>query len=368
MASTAMVGGVLPDSGWLFGPDSIQSDPNINESLELFAPLPSAVIGKLLEAVCSHREQHCRVLDASGVPIDLLEDPNGRISIMQFAAIWRSTIRETGEELLGIDRRAMARGTFSLMCISMLQSLTLEEALERLLLFWSIVLEDFHASLKKEGSLAFIEVNELQPSRRTVFSYSIIFSSILGPCSWLIDRRIVVSSAELRAPVDECEDFFRAVICHNTEFDQPRTRFCFDAGLLQFRPIRNREQLSAFLARCPESVILPYFSRDSVSAKVHERLRTLSPEEWPSFSEMAQCLITTPSTLRRRLADEGSSYQKIKDEIRRERAITELRCGNRPVVEIAEELGFSDPSTFYRAFKKWTGLTPSFCREPTTQT
>ncbi|MEL0251627.1 MAG: AraC family transcriptional regulator, partial [Novosphingobium sp.] len=161
-----------------------------------------------------------------------------------------------------------------------------------------------------------------------------------------------------------CEEFFRAVVCENVVFDQPKTRFYFDAELLQSRPLRNREQLSAFLARCPESVIMPYCNHDSVSAKVHERLRLLSPEEWPSFSELASCLITTPSTLRRRLADEGVSYQSIKDEIRRERATAQLRSGNRPIVEIAEELGFSDPSTFYRAFKKWTGITPSLYREP----
>jgi AraC-like DNA-binding protein len=70
----------------------------------------------------------------------------------------------------------------------------------------------------------------------------------------------------------------------------------------------------------------------------------------------------TSSTLRRRLEAGGTSYQNIKDEARRERAIEHLQLNRKSNAEIAEELGFGDPSTFYRAFRKWTGATPNAFR------
>jgi AraC-like DNA-binding protein len=64
------------------------------------------------------------------------------------------------------------------------------------------------------------------------------------------------------------------------------------------------------------------------------------------------------ATVRRRLQEEGESYQSIKDQLRRDLAISYLSDSGRSVVDIALELGFAEPSAFHRAFKKWTGASP----------
>lgn len=66
----------------------------------------------------------------------------------------------------------------------------------------------------------------------------------------------------------------------------------------------------------------------------------------------------SPQTLRRRLKDEGTSYQKLKDQLRRDMALFYLDQPDISIQGIAEMLGFAEPSTFHRAFKKWTGMTP----------
>lgn len=65
----------------------------------------------------------------------------------------------------------------------------------------------------------------------------------------------------------------------------------------------------------------------------------------------------SPSTFRkgRKLEREGCSYQEIKDEVRRGVAFEQLRLSNASIGDIAEQLGFQEPSAFHRAFKKWTG-------------
>ena len=65
----------------------------------------------------------------------------------------------------------------------------------------------------------------------------------------------------------------------------------------------------------------------------------------------------------RRLKDEGSSYQQIKDNLRRDTAVYFLSRPELSIDEIALQLGFSEPSAFHRAFKKWTGVTPGVYRQ-----
>ena len=72
----------------------------------------------------------------------------------------------------------------------------------------------------------------------------------------------------------------------------------------------------------------------------------------------------TSATLRRRVSEEGASYQQIKDQLRRDLAIGYLSHSDRSVMDIALELGFSERSAFHRAFRKWTGASPGeFRRE-----
>ena len=72
--------------------------------------------------------------------------------------------------------------------------------------------------------------------------------------------------------------------------------------------------------------------------------------------------MTTP-TLHRRLRDEGTSFQQLKDLCRRDAAIGYLTKGEYTTLQLSELMGFSDSSTFHRAFKKWTGLTPQEYRK-----
>ena len=74
-------------------------------------------------------------------------------------------------------------------------------------------------------------------------------------------------------------------------------------------------------------------------------------------SEAARALGMSERSLARALSDEGTGFRELRDEVRQERAITMLRAGER-IDRIARHLGFSDPSAFHRAFRRWTGRSP----------
>ena len=80
------------------------------------------------------------------------------------------------------------------------------------------------------------------------------------------------------------------------------------------------------------------------------------------FTAVASMLAVSPRTLARKLASEGTSYAKVQRSVMLTRAEDFLRRTSMSQAEIAERLGFSDATAFSRAFRKWTGQTPSTWR------
>ena len=96
----------------------------------------------------------------------------------------------------------------------------------------------------------------------------------------------------------------------------------------------------------------------STSAAIKSLVSIDMPNGMPSFTRIADNLHMSESSLRRRLQKETTSYQALKDEVRCEVAIDKLLNENAKVADLAEHLGFTEPSSFVRSFKGWTGQTP----------
>jgi AraC-like DNA-binding protein len=84
--------------------------------------------------------------------------------------------------------------------------------------------------------------------------------------------------------------------------------------------------------------------------------------DWPSSEQVAARLSVSLQHLRRRLREEGTSISRIREQIRRDAAISSLTGGEEPVSDLSARLGFSEPSAFRRAFRRWTGCPPGAYR------
>ncbi|AXI02194.1 AraC family transcriptional regulator [Aquirhabdus parva] len=113
----------------------------------------------------------------------------------------------------------------------------------------------------------------------------------------------------------------------------------------------------------PAQLLTQFKNISSLTSRISELLKAYVATEMPTLKEVAEQLHLSPKTLHRRLTDEGSSYQKVKDDLRRDMAIDLLGVQQLTIVDIAEQVGFSDTCTFHRAFKKWTGVTPGVYRQ-----
>ena len=119
---------------------------------------------------------------------------------------------------------------------------------------------------------------------------------------------------------------------------------------------RDEAALAAYLKEGPVQIVLP--RRDhGISGRVRLHLQRSQPQ-WPDLERTAQALAMSAATLQRHLAAESTSFQALKDQLRREIAIYRLHTSGVPLAKLAAELGFADSSSFQHAFKSWTGSPP----------
>jgi AraC-like DNA-binding protein len=97
---------------------------------------------------------------------------------------------------------------------------------------------------------------------------------------------------------------------------------------------------------------------DALRSRVAQALRRLLRGDDPTLAAVADQLRMSERTLQRRLAEQNLSFTDMLDEVRRESALEYLRARRVSVDEVAFLLGFATPSSFFRAFKRWTGTTP----------
>ncbi|MDF3837783.1 AraC family transcriptional regulator [Cupriavidus basilensis] len=322
------------------------------------------------------------VLQAAGIAPALLAVPQARVSSASYSALWLGVAAALDDEFFGQDSRRMKCGSFAMLCHAVAGSRTLAQGLERVVRYFRLLLDDIGVRLEREGvgqgeaegekdgsedparrgrraALVLAATSDRAPG---VFAQETMLIMLHGLMSWLMRRRVPVLLAAFSYPEPPYAAEYRLMYSRHLAFDQPATALVFDAAWLDQPVHQDERSLKAFLRDAPHNVVVKYTDRASVMARVRRQLRAQAPEQWPTFDRLAHDVHMSPSSLRRRLMEEGGTYQQLKDEMRRDLAIEALSHSSRPLAEIAAELGFAEPGAFHRAFRRWTGLRPGAYR------
>lgn len=304
------------------------------------------------------------LLRGAGISPALLHTPQGRVTPQNFSALWLSVAAALDDELFGQDSRRMKVGSFAMLSQSLVHCATLRSALQRMARGFNLLLDDFHCSLDTgNGHASIVIAHTPGRTRSAVFGCETLLMMQHGLACWLIGRRIPILRASFCYPEPARSAEYGRMYSSELHFDQPRTALAFEPSFLDLPVIQDQRTVHEFVRQAPENIILKYKNTNGLAAQIRRRLRSAGRDQWPSFEGFAERLHMTPSTLRRRLLDEGASYQDIKDQLRRDIAIEYLCHTSSSVTDIACELGFSEASAFHRAFKKWTGANPGEYRQ-----
>lgn len=302
-----------------------------------------------------------------GLQPSLLQVPQARVSAKHYGELWRLVALTLDDEFFGQDSRRMKAGSFAMLCHALLSCKNLQQALERGLRFFSLILDDIYGVLERpvdvvtqeQGREVRIVLHErIRGGRHRVFAHELLLMLLHGVACWLVGRRIPILRAHFSYSEPAHSAEYRLMYSTHLRFDKSNTAIYFDTSYLRLPVVQDERTVKEFLRTAPENILVKYKNGSSLSARIRRRLRQLLPGELPEFEVLAGELHMTATTLRRRLQDEGGSYQSIKDQLRRDLAIRYLSHSVHSVMDIALELGFSERSAFHRAFRKWTGTSP----------
>lgn len=165
-------------------------------------------------------------------------------------------------------------------------------------------------------------------------------------------------------PAPSYAEQYREVFGCPVLFDRPRNGLLFPRAALDVPQLHADETVCAVFSEAAER-LLEARTRESMSERVRTLLRWESDLANVDVARIARHIGITPRAVRRRLGAEGMPLSSLIDEARCHVACRELRRSDTTIKETAELLGFSEPSAFHRAFKRWTGRTPAeFSRSP----
>ena len=137
------------------------------------------------------------------------------------------------------------------------------------------------------------------------------------------------------------------------------TGFAFDARWLDVPLPAGDGTLLARLQSIADDMLHELAADGGFAKRVRAALERSLATGASSVDDVARALAVSPRTLQRRLEKEGTTFGAVCDETRRAVALEHLRTSRAGIKETAFRLGFSEPSTFYRAFRRWTGDTPA---------
>lgn len=298
-----------------------------------------------------------RVLLACDIAPRLLTQPLARVPAAAFGALWLAVARELDDEFFGLDSRRMKVGSFALLCRALLGHRSVGGALREAQRGFALFLDDVRVELLQEGGRARLRLhNRIGPAPARRFADEALLVMLHGLMCWLGGRRIPLSAAQFAWPRPPHGAEHRRMFGTVPQFDAAVTAIEFDAGLLAARSAATAATLREFLRDAPQSVFLKQLSAPAWSERLRRRLRRGA--DWPGTEEVAAEWGVSAVTLRRKLAAEGTSWQRVVDGLRRDLAIRWLADRGRTVEQVAVSLGYGDARSLHRAFRKWTGAAP----------
>lgn len=308
----------------------------------------------------------------SGLDVALLSDPLARYPTDQVIHFWRLALKASGDPLMGISvAQQIVVPTFHALGFALLASGDLASMFERLARYFRLVSSAGEIRFVCEGGVGHLTI-EVDPHLLTPDDAEVVWCGldalwlvIVHACIMIYGPDFKPLELRLQRPRPAQHEALEKAFRHVPIYGCANNVLLIDEATLRRRLVLG----NAELVRVNEEAAGRYLSglteQDEPAqllARLKQLLRERLPGGDPPQAEVAEALGMLPRTLQRKLADAGTTYRDLINTTRHALALEYLGRPAYSVSEIAYLLGFAEVSGFTRAFRRWTGTSPSAWR------
>jgi AraC-like DNA-binding protein len=314
---------------------------------------------------------------ARGLPLDafygatdltpeILADVEARVSPSQFCIAWSELVRLTGEPRIALAiADALPPGSFGVVEYVCRSAPTLGDALRLWTRYLNLLDDAVKVGLVIEGERASLRVL-VESEAPAPASHELCFAVVVAHARAVCGARFRPVSVRFshRAPsvAPEAVSAYEAWFGAKVVFNADATELVMETSALDAKLATADAGLSSILARVADRELEERRDAPPLTAQVKRALRDALKNDDAQIEGIAKRLGLAARSLQRRLRDEGTTLQALRDEVRRDLGARYLE-EDLSVTEISFLLGFSEPSAFFRAWKRWTGQTPLESKE-----
>ena len=322
-------------------------------------------VEKIVKAAAAHGVKPERLYDAVDLDSSVLLDPDNRIPFARLVALYEKAADLTGDNNFGLHLgESVNVSAFDVVGYSALNSPTLGAAFARVARYHSIWTDGALFTLEPTNDTSAIVYSYVDTTIQEHRQDSeMTFATVTALCRNVATPDFAPTAVDFQhqAPADTSEHLrlFRCPV----QFAAPANKLSFPSSFLSLPIAKADASLCALLDRHAEELLEKFPPRDSLTGQVRSIIASEFRGGDPSLEHVADRLGLTPRTLQRKLQELGTSHNELLDQMRRQLAMRYLREDQMAICEVAYLLGFSESSSFHRAFKRWTGVTPKEFRK-----
>ncbi|MGK8984271.1 AraC family transcriptional regulator ligand-binding domain-containing protein [Pseudomonas aeruginosa] len=330
---------------------------------QLLAPtIPVEFVFDALQACPARGADVTQLLTQAGLALLQPPTPGDRVSVVDYSRLLRLIIERLDDSFLGFLDRPVPPKAFAVFASQLVACDNAAQAITQLNRFYKLFSDQFYLEVLEQPEHSVIRLHFRQTQS---FDYRFIQQSllivVLRLIHWLIGKVIQPEAVHFTFAKNHLHPHLHYLFGGPLHYASPYNELHFAHGVLQVPCATTQAQVEVMVRDSQRMMLINHRPAPFTHA-VRKILLLHSGRAWLSAVEVAASLQLSPNLLWRKLKREQTSFQEIRDALKRDLSLSLLTNDQLTLDDIAARVGFAEASSFHKAFSKWTGFSPSTYR------